>query len=1109
MRCVTAALLLAWSSPGFCQLKPAIYGQGGANTIGTFRQGKLTSWYLDSNGDHTWDTGDTTAWFGVSGDYPIMGDWGNGILQMGIFRGAAGYWIVDSNNNGQYDSTDQIYAFGLPNDIPVVGDWDGTGVLRIGVFRVPVTPGQAFWIVKSAGCVSNTACNFEGTQNVDWYQFQFGLNGDIPVVGDWDGTGVLRIGVFRPGTGWIVNMITPSTCQYNNPLQNPNNLPYVVFCNQWGQQSATQALPVPYPLLTVTAAAQPTLGDWTGTGTGPLHVGTLTPAGTLTNWNVDLNVQEVWNSASPEVNWFSSDEVFAGYGLVGDAPVVGPWSKIPLSTGVPTAYQLTTVANPAQGGTIAPATGSYDSAVRITATPNSGYQFSGFTGSGNLNVQTNPLYLTITGTTTVTANFSQSSTLTVTTASPLPGAVSQTPYSQGLAASGGVPPYGWSLYSGSLPAGLSLNRSTGVISGTPTSDGVSNFTVEVIDSGNNTASKTLALTVAPALVITAGPPPPGAPNEPYSPWTLSASGGTPPYAWQVQFGSFLPPGLSVNGGFVTGTPSTAGTYNFTMQVADSGGQFATMGFQLAVIAPLTLPPLKGVQYFPRGHAWWSMLTDWSSYDCATSTLGSSDCQSNTLVSTIVQTDLQTLHNSGFNFIHLYIWDEDLVQDIFQGKGFYQSSIVTCETCWPGFAGWDDGLNPQNSEDNQWGALKEFVSMAQALGIWVEIDFAASRFVKEVETIEQMNPTTVGGYYGSWVGQFVSALATYHNVLIWGLDWNMAGDNPSDSYLATTNSTWAAFWTAAYSAALQAVLANPYPQGHALLAMDSYFGHPENGGVGGISPINHGYTYNWDTTQQYAYNFKAATGYTPDRWLLFVYGPNVEDINANLQCLADTPSSSNPLCTTSSNPRSNCGTGGNQACPTTPTTTGCGNGPCNAIPTSDLVVREWVMSSGVTSGPLSAPWYGDQETPVGTTAGQSQWLADTLCAISGLGIPAYSWYGLYDSASWWPTNYPGITPLEITWDGYFGLIPEPLGSSPKPAFSALQYGSSCPTPSTPALAFWTDAAPYLYNYNSGTGSAQGTPYYTVNDLANLNYTAADVTSLGLSVPFDNSDLLRPC
>ncbi len=100
MRYATAALWLACSTPGLCQLKPAIYGQGGANTIGTFRQGKLTSWYLDSNGDHIWDAGDTTAWFGVSGDYPIMGDWGNGILQMGIFRGAAGYWVVDSNNNG-------------------------------------------------------------------------------------------------------------------------------------------------------------------------------------------------------------------------------------------------------------------------------------------------------------------------------------------------------------------------------------------------------------------------------------------------------------------------------------------------------------------------------------------------------------------------------------------------------------------------------------------------------------------------------------------------------------------------------------------------------------------------------------------------------------------------------------------------------------------------------------------------------------------------------------------------------------------------------------------------------------------------------------------------
>ena len=68
-------------------------------------------------------------------------------------------------------------------------------------------------------------------------------------------------------------------------------------------------------------------------------------------------------------------------------------------------------------------------------------------------------------------------------------------YSQTLAASGGTPPYTWSLVSGALPAGLSLS-SSGVITGTPTGAGTSNFTVKVTDSTSASATQAFTLTVA-------------------------------------------------------------------------------------------------------------------------------------------------------------------------------------------------------------------------------------------------------------------------------------------------------------------------------------------------------------------------------------------------------------------------------------------------------------------------------------------------------------------------------------------------------------------------------------------------------------------------------------
>lgn len=73
--------------------------------------------------------------------------------------------------------------------------------------------------------------------------------------------------------------------------------------------------------------------------------------------------------------------------------------------------------------------------------------------------------------------------LAVTTAS-LPGGTLGSTYSTTLAASGGTPPYTWSVSSGSLPPALSLNASTGVISGTPVLAGTFAFTVQATDSAS-------------------------------------------------------------------------------------------------------------------------------------------------------------------------------------------------------------------------------------------------------------------------------------------------------------------------------------------------------------------------------------------------------------------------------------------------------------------------------------------------------------------------------------------------------------------------------------------------------------------------------------------------
>ena len=180
---------------------------------------------------------------------------------------------------------------------------------------------------------------------------------------------------------------------------------------------------------------------------------------------------------------------------------------------------------------------------------------------------------------------------TITTAS-LPAGTVGTAYSQTLAATGGTQPYSWTVSVGTLPVGLSLSTA-GVISGTPTTAAISNFTVRVA-GGTANSTKALSITINPAAVAitTASPLPAGTVGTAYS-QTLAATGGTLPRTWTVSVGT-LPAGLSFStAGVISGTPTTAATSNFTVQV--SGGGTATKALSITInpaaliITTATLP----------------------------------------------------------------------------------------------------------------------------------------------------------------------------------------------------------------------------------------------------------------------------------------------------------------------------------------------------------------------------------------------------------------------------------------------------------------------------------------------------------------------------------------
>ncbi len=168
----------------------------GKTEIGVFIDG---IWYLDMNGNGQWDGEgiDVRGVFGVGipNAKPVIGDWnGDGRTKIGIY--ADGVWYLDMNQNWAWDGTgvdvQGFFGGGVPNAKPVVGDWNGDGTTKIGIFS------DGIWYLDMN---RNWAWDGSGT-DVQGY-FGVGLPNVIPVTGDWNGDGTTKIGVYSEGNWYL------------------------------------------------------------------------------------------------------------------------------------------------------------------------------------------------------------------------------------------------------------------------------------------------------------------------------------------------------------------------------------------------------------------------------------------------------------------------------------------------------------------------------------------------------------------------------------------------------------------------------------------------------------------------------------------------------------------------------------------------------------------------------------------------------------------------------------------------------------------------------------------------------------------------------------------
>jgi serine-aspartate repeat-containing protein C/D/E len=180
-------------------------------------------WFIDINANGIWDADDLWARLGTKDDYPVTGDWdGDGKDDIGIYgrrwagdpqaiakepglpddanqrqtqpknipprRGdaAEGVRLLQKSAQGKVraDLIDHVFQFGRSSHVPVVGDWNGDGIVSVGIFH------DGVWRLDANG---------DGKWTDDDLSPAFGRPGDTPIVGDWNGDGCDNLGVYRDG----------------------------------------------------------------------------------------------------------------------------------------------------------------------------------------------------------------------------------------------------------------------------------------------------------------------------------------------------------------------------------------------------------------------------------------------------------------------------------------------------------------------------------------------------------------------------------------------------------------------------------------------------------------------------------------------------------------------------------------------------------------------------------------------------------------------------------------------------------------------------------------------------------------------------------------------
>ena len=393
---------------------------------------------------------------------------------------------------------------------------------------------------------------------------------------------------------------------------------------------------------------------------------------------------------------------------------------------------------------------------------------------------------------------------------------------------------------------------------------------------------------------------------------------------------------------------------------------------------------KAINYAPRGHPYFRMLHDWFSKDAATGLE----------VRTMADADLATLHRSGFNAVHLYLWDQPTFDDFHQ-----KHATKIPETS--GFAYPDPAL----SASRQWEALDEFIGMAEKHNIWVLPHFVHTPFNDDLDSLSKTQVEQRAGAIAGWAGTFISRLSGRHrNILAWGALYAL---EPAPEDRPENPNNYSLLWRKLYVALKRKIAAESAGDQPPLFTFLYLPSKGRNIWARDVQvppgPLE-GYSLDARIAKQRFSSMKRHLSYElgraaePDLIYTYLFGPDTAALEQSLREL----------------------------------TTGY-----DAVPADRLFLAEYGVSAPFGAYHHAARAFGENGAPTTDLEGQAVWLRQCLCALRATGITKSAYWMLYDAAGLWSSPTWSLSNQQVSLNGHFGLVFEDAARGFKPAWETMR------------------------------------------------------------------------